>query len=268
MSQAVDAALDGVLFIDEAYSLFSPSGNDFGHEAVATLLKRMEDDRARLVVILAGYDEPMLQMLQMNPGIKSRVNTTLHFRTYAAHELASIFLTQAGHAGYCPTKEALDRVREICALMRGSEDPATFGNAREMRNLFEDTMAKQAARLVTQAAKGNHRRPSSSSASKSADIHWDLLGDESLRDTLAGDSLRTVAVHELGHALVGHHVDGPPPVTGLDDSVLECAGPRLLRRGGEPDLHPRAARGACGAGARRPRRGGSGVRRADLGRCA
>ena len=211
-AQAVDAALDGVLLVDEAYALFNPSGNDFGHEAVATLLKRMEDDRARLVVVFAGYDEPMLRMLEMNPGLKSRVNTTLHFRTYGADELTSIFAAHAERAGYKPNEAAMKKVREICALMKGSEDPATFGNAREIRNLFEDSMAQQAARLVAQAASGRQPTADQLQRLEPGDIYWDNLGDESLRDTLTGESLRTVAVHEMGHALVGHLVDGPPPV--------------------------------------------------------
>ena len=212
VAQVCDAALDGVLLVDEAYALFSTSANDFGHEAVATLLKRMEDDRSRLVVVFAGYDDPMLRMLQMNPGLKSRVNTMLHFRTYNADELTTIFRTQAQAAGYRPTEAAMQKVREICALMKGSEDPATFGNAREIRNLFEDTVAQQAARLVALAAKGKKPTPAELQHLEPGDIYWDNLGDESLRDKLSGEALRTVAVHEMGHALVGHLVDGPPPV--------------------------------------------------------
>jgi cell division protease FtsH len=126
--------------------------------------------------------------------------------------LTSIFLLQAASAGYRPTEAALHRVREVCALMKGSEDPATFGNAREIRNLFEDTVAQQAARIVAQAGQGRQPTPEELQRLEPSDIHWDLLGDESLRDTLTGEPLRTVAVHELGHALVGHLVDGPPPV--------------------------------------------------------
>jgi len=103
-------------------------------------------------------------------------------------------------------------VREICALMKGSEDPATFGNAREIRNLFEDSMAQQSARLVAQASSGKQPTAEQLQRLEPGDIYWDNLGDESLRDTLTGESLRTVAVHEMGHALVGHLVDGPPPV--------------------------------------------------------
>jgi hypothetical protein len=172
----------------------------------------MEDDRARLVVVFAGYDEPMLRMLEMNPGLKSRVNTMLHFRTYGADELTSIFSALAEKAGYKPTEDAMKKVREICALMKGSEDPATFGNAREIRNLFEDTVAQQSARLVAQSGKGVQPTAAELQRLEASDIYWDNLGDESLRDTLSGESLRTVAVHEMGHALVGHFVDGPPPV--------------------------------------------------------
>ena len=106
----------------------------------------------------------------------------------------------------------MKKVREICALMTGSEDPATFGNAREIRNLFEDTVAQQAARLVALADSDKQPTAEQLQRLEPGDIYWDNLGDESLRDTLSGEALRTVAVHEMGHALVGHFVDGPPPV--------------------------------------------------------
>lgn len=221
VNEAVDSALDGVLFVDEAYALLNESERDFGHEAVATLLKRMEDERGRLVVVLAGYDDPMLRMLEMNPGLKSRFTTTLEFRTYRGAELAAIFTAQAERVGYLPTAPGLARVREICGLMRGSEDPATFGNAREIRNLFEDSVAQQASRLVAQAERGRPPTKEELQRLEAADIHWDKLGNPELRDTLTGDALRTVAVHELGHALVGRHVDGPPPVL---VSTIPCSG--------------------------------------------
>lgn len=91
-NKIIDSALDGVLFIDEAYSLVqNGGGNDFGLEAIATLLKRMEDNRDRLVVILAGYSDEMKQFIDSNPGLQSRFNRYTHFEDYSADELTSIY---------------------------------------------------------------------------------------------------------------------------------------------------------------------------------
>jgi hypothetical protein len=148
----------------------------------------------------------------------------------------------------------MQKVREICALMKGSEDPATFGNAREIRNLFEDTMAQQAARLVAQAGKGKAADAREIAAPRAGDIYWDNLGDESLRDTLSGESLRTVAVHEMGHALVGHLVDGPRPVSSRRFPPRMRSAARSLQRSMSPvftraQLLGRAARALAGRAA-------------------
>ena len=101
----IDEALDGVLFIDEAYTLAQGDKNDFGAEAIATLLKRMEDDRERLVVILAGYDNEIKQFIDMNPGLQSRFNRYIHFDDYDPQELMEIFLFYLKKAQYNITKE-------------------------------------------------------------------------------------------------------------------------------------------------------------------
>src|SRR4029079_7921243 len=100
---------------------------------------------------------PLLRRREMSPDLKRRLNTTLHFRTFGADELTQIFSSHAEKAGYKPTEDAMKKVREICALMKGSEDPAAFGNARESRTLCEDSVAQQPARLVAQA--GSARQP-------------------------------------------------------------------------------------------------------------
>ena len=90
-NKVIDSALDGVLFIDEAYSLAPSAPADFGSEAISTLLKRMEDDRDRLVVILAGYGDEMQTFIDSNPGLQSRFNRYIHFDDYSAEELMAIF---------------------------------------------------------------------------------------------------------------------------------------------------------------------------------
>ncbi len=144
---AVDEALDGVLFIDEAYALANGGASDFGSEALATLLKRMEDERERLAVVLAGYDEPMARLLESNPGLRSRFPTHLTFPSYSAPELAEIFVRMAAAYDYRLSPAAQTRLAEVCQAMRRAGGP-DFGNAREVRNLFEDSIAAHAQRSV------------------------------------------------------------------------------------------------------------------------
>lgn len=143
----IDEALDGVLFIDEAYTLAQGDKNDFGAEAIATLLKRMEDDRERLVVILAGYDNEIKQFIDMNPGLQSRFNRYIHFDDYDPIELMEIFLFYLKKAQYQITKEGHEAVFHIIYTEVSKKD-SKFGNARFVRNLFEKVIQKQADRLA------------------------------------------------------------------------------------------------------------------------
>ena len=112
-NKLIDSALDGVLFIDEAYTLVQGgSGDSYGPEAVATLLKRMEDDRNRLVVILAGYSGPMKQFIDSNPGLRSRFNRFIHFDDYSSEELMAIFRLNASKYDYLLDHKAEERLRE------------------------------------------------------------------------------------------------------------------------------------------------------------
>lgn len=148
-NKLIDSALDGVLFIDEAYTLVQGgNGDSYGPEAVATLLKRMEDDRNRLVVILAGYSGPMKQFIDSNPGLRSRFNRFIHFDDYSSEELMAIFRLNASKYDYLLDHKAEERLRELFAEAVAVKDEH-FGNARFVRNIFEKVMENQASRLAS-----------------------------------------------------------------------------------------------------------------------
>lgn len=147
---AVQQALDGVLFVDEAYTLQGGGEQDFGQEAISALLKRMEDHRGRLAVVLAGYDQPMAKLLDSNPGLRSRFPTILQFPSYTASELAEIFKLMMRKYDYHLSPEAEKRLLQVTADMTTDASP-TFGNAREVRNLFEDAIRAHAGRAADDA---------------------------------------------------------------------------------------------------------------------
>lgn len=148
-NKIIDKALDGVLFIDEAYALAEGGANDFGKEAIATLIKRMEDERERLVVILAGYPQNMNTFLDANPGIQSRISRTIHFPDYSVSELVDIFLRGAEKYEYTLSLDGIVKLNEV--IQKEYERKSkNFGNARFVRNLFERTIEHQANRLARQ----------------------------------------------------------------------------------------------------------------------
>lgn len=148
-NKIIDSALDGVLFIDEAYSLVQGGGNDYGQEAISTLLKRMEDDRNRLIVVLAGYSEDMKRFIDSNPGLQSRFNRYIHFADYSAEELKQIFLLNVDKNQYLLEPEGEELLSKILNFAVEHKDK-NFGNGRYVRNLFEKTIQNQAIRLSCQ----------------------------------------------------------------------------------------------------------------------
>jgi len=146
-NKVIDSALDGVLFIDEAYTLSRNSEGDYGQEAIDTLLKRMEDDRDRLVVIIAGYTNEIRNFVNSNPGLSSRFNRYIDFPDYTEEELAEIFKSLLSKYDYVMNYDAeVAMKKRIAAAVREKDDH--FGNGRYVRNLFEKVIEKQANRLA------------------------------------------------------------------------------------------------------------------------
>ena len=142
--KVIEKAMGGVLFVDEAYALNGRSDNDFGQEAIDTLLKAMEDHRDDLVVIVAGYTDLMDKFIHSNPGLESRFNRFLLFEDYSLDELVAIFKMRCGK-GYVLSPEAEPLVRDYIAEESADDG---FGNARGVRNLFEHILVAQNNRLV------------------------------------------------------------------------------------------------------------------------
>ena len=149
-NKIIDSALDGVLFIDEAYSLVGGGESDYGKEAIATLLKRMEDDRDRLVVILAGYTKDMKQFIDSNPGLQSRFNRYIEFPDYTAEELYQIFALNLKKYDYHITDDAKAALQHFFEDAVAHKD-ANFGNGRFVRNTFEKVLENQANRLAPES---------------------------------------------------------------------------------------------------------------------
>ena len=148
-NQLIDQAIGGVLFIDEAYTLKSNDQDSFGSEAIDTLLKRMEDDRGKFICIVAGYTNEMHDFIDSNPGLKSRFSQTIHFDDYTPDQLTQIFLNLATAKKFTvddATRDAIHRQFEQLYLRRDKN----FGNAREARRIFDQTVEKQSQRLVAE----------------------------------------------------------------------------------------------------------------------
>ncbi len=144
--KVVESALDGVLFIDEAYSLVKDAAWDFGPEAIETLLKLMEDYRERLVVIVAGYTEPMAGFIASNPGLQSRFTRKIEFHDYTADEMLQIFDKRAVDSNFRLTDDAAVALRGYFSHFEGDEG---FGNGRGVRNIFENATVRHADRIAS-----------------------------------------------------------------------------------------------------------------------
>ena len=149
-SEVIDSAMGGVLFIDEAYTLAGQKeSEDFGQEAIDTLLKRMEDNRDDLVVIVAGYTKEMEKFINSNPGLKSRFNKFIEFPDYTGVEMYQIFHDMCTANDYNLDQEAEEHVKNYLADISVNHGD-NFANAREVRNYFERSVERQASRVVSE----------------------------------------------------------------------------------------------------------------------
>jgi SpoVK/Ycf46/Vps4 family AAA+-type ATPase len=185
VNQVCDKAMDGVLFIDEAYTLSGGKEGEtdsFGQEAIDALLKRMEDDRGKFVVIAAGYKEEMTRFVQSNPGLKSRFTHFLHLEDYSPEELFAIFESMIKQNGYEIAADAEEMAKEAIGEMhrnRGKD----FANGRAMRNLFDGTIRKMGTRMAALAR--DERTEKALTLITAADIPWERKKTLSVEAILA-----------------------------------------------------------------------------------
>jgi len=147
--EVIDRSKPGVLFIDEAYALTPSSDVDFGHEAIATIVKAMEDYRDQFAVIVAGYEDEMQQFIESNPGLRSRFKTFIDFPDYSPAELATIFQSMVESVSITLGEGARERAQKVFERAAGRQD---FGNARFARSLFEQAYSRMAARAAQDGA--------------------------------------------------------------------------------------------------------------------
>ena len=195
--KVIEQAMGGVLFIDEAYALSrSTSENDFGQEAIDTILKVMEDKREDLIVIVAGYDNLMPQFIASNPGLQSRFNKYFYFRDYTPDELMGIFKMYVRKGHYLLAEDAESIMMDELTRMFNERDD-NFGNGRDVRNLFEKIIAVQANRIVTIEDPTNEEIQTITAA----DVNRVLNGEspEPATETDPAEDPQQTAVEETAH---------------------------------------------------------------------
>ena len=195
-SEVIQKAKGGVLFIDEAYTLSSKKGeNDFGQEAIDTLLKAMEDQREDLIVIVAGYGGLMDEFIHSNPGLESRFNRYLHFDDYSIDEMMQILDLQLKKGQYQLDDEARAAVRDY--IVTANTGSIAFGNARGVRNIFERLLVAQANRLSTEEAPDRDRLMTITAA----DVQAARESDDKLNKTLREREAHEEAAHQAADQL-------------------------------------------------------------------
>ncbi|HAU28508.1 MAG TPA: hypothetical protein DCW68_00135 [Rhodospirillaceae bacterium] len=224
--KVIDAAMGGILFIDEAYAL-SPANmdKDFGAESIATILKAMEDNRDNFVVIFAGYPDLMRQFIESNPGLKSRCSTYIHFDDYNGMELLQIFDKMTKESGFkasTDVREAVGGILERAKIAGGKN----FGNGRDVRTIVEKLEKRIAARLDTQGAFDND---------KIDDLTEEMLMTIQPED-LAGLENEYIPVTEDMKSFIKRPIGFQPPATEQDNTPKKSVRPKRRPIGPRPAL--------------------------------
>jgi SpoVK/Ycf46/Vps4 family AAA+-type ATPase len=183
--EVIDASLGGVLFVDEAYSLAGRDGADFGSEAIETILAEMENNRDNLCVIVAGYQDKMEQFVNSNPGLRSRFSRTIYFPDYSSEELLEIFRRSSTSKGLILGEGVEQKVDVFFTRARAKEN---FGNGREVRQLIEDTIVRQANRIAASLETLTHEQLQTilvDDIQTSGDFVLPILDEEGLAASLA-----------------------------------------------------------------------------------
>ena len=206
-AEVIERAMGGVLFIDEAYTLYQEnnSGSDFGGEAIATLIKAMEDHKGEFVVIFAGYKREMSKFLNINSGISSRVGYTFHFPDYTDDEYCEIYYKKMTSLGFTIEKEAKSSVERLMKYFCKVENN---GNGRFVDKVIQSTLLKLSLKkeniaVVTKGCIPTIQDMTKDMFAKASMINPDLIDEKSLRKT---------AIHEIGHATISYILEKVPGI--------------------------------------------------------
>ena len=201
----IQKAMGGVLFIDEAYALTPKSSNDFGREAIATLIKAMEDHKDNLIVIFAGYKNEMQEFIDSNPGIASRIGYTFDFPDYTAEELLDIYRLKINKSGLALTPDA---DKDALKLMKFFHQVENIGNGRFVDKVLQQTLTKHAALVVDEKVADIQTVDVESLPTINEIIMTLTNGSNMLTpDQVNMQSIRKTAIHETGHAFVGYYLN-------------------------------------------------------------